>query len=134
MGQAEHGESGEVDGGGEQVEVGADAVQAARAGAAAAVAAAHEVGDFAFDFGAGGAVVCSSRRRGLARCAAGRGTGSGMQGGPVDEFLGVAVERAAFEHFEVARPIGQQLPRPTIGLDIAVMLQELFRLVSCGIA
>jgi hypothetical protein len=34
-----------------------DAVAAAHAGAAAAVASAHEVGEFAFDFGAGGAVV-----------------------------------------------------------------------------
>lgn len=57
VGEAEGGESGEVDGGGEEGEVGGDAVPAAYAGASAAVAAAHEVGDFAFDFGSGGPVV-----------------------------------------------------------------------------
>ena len=57
VGQMEGGESGEVGGGGQEGEVCADAFAAVHAGAAAAVAAAHEVGEFAFDFGAGGPVV-----------------------------------------------------------------------------
>ena len=57
VGEAEAGESGEVGGGGEEGEVGGDAEPATRAGAAAAVAAAHQVGEFAFDFGSDGPVV-----------------------------------------------------------------------------
>src|SRR3954470_832943 len=71
VGEAECGESGEVDRGGEEVEVGGDAEPAAHAGASAAVAAAHEVGDFTFDFGSGGAVVGLPGGIGLA--GAGRG-------------------------------------------------------------
>jgi hypothetical protein len=56
-GDAEGGEAGEVDCGGQEGEVGGDASASAHAGAAAAVAAAHEVGDLAFDLGAGGPVV-----------------------------------------------------------------------------
>lgn len=52
VGQPEGGEAGEVDGGGEEAEVGADFVAAAHPGAASAVASAHEVADFAFDLGA----------------------------------------------------------------------------------
>ena len=43
--------------GGEEVEVGVDFASAAHPGTASAVAAAHQVADLAFDFGAGGAVV-----------------------------------------------------------------------------
>jgi hypothetical protein len=56
-GQSEHGESGEVDGCGEELEVGYDFGFAAHAGAAAAVSAAREVSGFALDRGAGGVVV-----------------------------------------------------------------------------
>ena len=57
MGEPEFGEAGEVDSSGEEGEVGGDAASAAHAGAASAVAAAYEVGEFAFDFGSGGLVV-----------------------------------------------------------------------------
>jgi hypothetical protein len=57
MGEPEFGEAGEVDRGGEEGEVGADAQGAAHAGAASAVAASDEVGQFAFDLGSGGLVV-----------------------------------------------------------------------------
>ena len=56
-GQSEHGESGEVDGCGEESEVGSDFRLAAHAGASAAVFAAGEVTDFALDGGAGGLVL-----------------------------------------------------------------------------
>ena len=55
--KAEHGEAGEVGGGGEEVEVGVDFGSAANPCSASAVAAAHEVAEFAFDLGSGGAVV-----------------------------------------------------------------------------
>jgi hypothetical protein len=55
--QPEHGQAGEVGGGGEQVEVGVDFDPAAYSCSASAVAAAHEVAEFAFDFGPGGSVV-----------------------------------------------------------------------------
>jgi hypothetical protein len=51
----EGGASGEVDGGGEEAEAGGDAEASVRAGASTAVMAAHEVRDFAFGFGSGGA-------------------------------------------------------------------------------
>jgi hypothetical protein len=50
-------ESGEVDGGGEEAEVGGDAQGAAHAGAASAMAAPDEMGELAFDLGTGGLVV-----------------------------------------------------------------------------
>src|SRR5271169_2524303 len=53
----EHAEAGQVDRGGEQGEVGGNLDQSADAGAAAAVAAAHEVADLALDLGPGGPVV-----------------------------------------------------------------------------
>jgi hypothetical protein len=56
-GEAEHGEAGEVDRGGEQGEAGGDLDQAADAGAAAAVTAAHQVGDLAFHLGPGSPVI-----------------------------------------------------------------------------
>src|SRR5262249_45045230 len=65
VGDAEGGEAGKVGRGGEEVEVSGDTGLAAHAGAAAAVAAAHQVGDLAFDFRSGGAVVGSPGRIGL---------------------------------------------------------------------
>jgi len=65
VGEAEGGQAGEVDGGGEEVEVGADTQLSAHAGASSAVAAAHQVGDLALDFRAGGAVVGFPRWVGL---------------------------------------------------------------------
>ena len=64
-GESERGEACEVDGGGEQAEVGVDLGLAAHAGAAAAVFAAHQVADLAFDLGPGGAVVSGPGRVGL---------------------------------------------------------------------
>ena len=55
--EAEGGEAREVGGGGEEVEVGVDFGSSADAGSASAVAAAHEVGEFAFDLGSVGSVV-----------------------------------------------------------------------------
>ena len=55
--QPEGGKAGEVLCGGEEVEVGVDFASAAHPGTASAVAAAHQVADLAFHFGAGGAVV-----------------------------------------------------------------------------
>ena len=55
--QAEDGEACEVGGGGEEVEVGVDFRGSSDAGLSSAVAAAHHVAEFAFDFGAGGPVV-----------------------------------------------------------------------------
>lgn len=55
--QSEHGHAGEVGGSGEQAEVGVDFDPAADLCVAAAVAAAHQVAEFAFDFGSGGSVV-----------------------------------------------------------------------------
>ena len=46
-GESEHGEAGEVDGGGEQGEVGCDRGLAPHSGAPAAVSAAHQAGDLA---------------------------------------------------------------------------------------
>ena len=63
--RAENGESGEVGGGCEEVEVGVDFGLASDAGAASAVSSAHEVPEFAFDLGSGGAVVVSPERVGL---------------------------------------------------------------------
>jgi hypothetical protein len=57
VGDPEGGQAGEVDRGGEEVEIGADTQESPRAGTAAAVAAAHQMGDLAFDLGAGGPVV-----------------------------------------------------------------------------
>ena len=54
---AEHGETREVGGSGEEVEVGVDFVSAADAGSSPAVAASHEMREFPFDFGPVGAVV-----------------------------------------------------------------------------
>ena len=65
VGEAEDGESGEVGGGGEELEVGGDFVTAAHSGAAAAVASAHEMADFAFDFRSSGPVVGFPGRVGL---------------------------------------------------------------------
>ena len=55
--QSERAEAGDVGGCGEEVEVGVDFGLAAHAGVAPAVFSAHEVRQFAFDFGARGAVV-----------------------------------------------------------------------------
>ena len=71
--QAEHGQPGEVDRCGEQPKVGVDAGGAADSGAAPAVAAAHQVGELAFDLGAGGAVVAHPGRVGLAGAGVGQG-------------------------------------------------------------
>ena len=57
VGQAEGGETGEVDSGGEEDEVGGQTQPAAYAGASSAVVAAYQVRDLAFDFGAGDPVV-----------------------------------------------------------------------------
>jgi len=56
VGEPEHAEAGQVGCGGEQGEVGVDLWPPADAGAAAAVSAAHQVGDFALDLGTGGGV------------------------------------------------------------------------------
>src|ERR1019366_1889218 len=58
----EHAEAGQVDRGGEEGEVGGDLDQPTDAGAAAAVAAAHQVADLAFDLGPGGPVAGLPRR------------------------------------------------------------------------
>jgi len=63
--ESEHGEPGEVRGGGEQLEVGGDLGASAYAGAAAAVLSAHEVADLAFDLGTGLRVVGAPGRVGL---------------------------------------------------------------------
>ena len=57
--ESEHGETRQVVGGGEEVEVGVDFGLASDSGSPAAVAASHQVGDLAFDFGSGGPVVGS---------------------------------------------------------------------------
>jgi hypothetical protein len=57
VGKPQLGESGEVDRGSEESEVGADTQGAAHSSPTPAVAAAYEVGEFAFDFGSGGLVV-----------------------------------------------------------------------------
>jgi hypothetical protein len=57
VGDSEHAEAGQVDRSGKQAEVSGDLDQSADAGAAAAVAAAHQVADLAFDLGPGGPVV-----------------------------------------------------------------------------
>ena len=59
---AEDGEACEVGGCCEVVEVGIDLGGAAHSGAPSAVAAAHQMAEFAFDFGAGGAVVVAPGR------------------------------------------------------------------------
>jgi hypothetical protein len=56
---AEDGEAGEVVGGGEQVEVGVDFCASSDSCSSAAVAASHQVSEFAFDLGAGLTVVVS---------------------------------------------------------------------------
>ena len=55
--EAEHGEPGQVVGGGEEVEVGVDFGSAPDPGSPPAVAAAHQMAEFAFDFGSSSAVV-----------------------------------------------------------------------------
>lgn len=52
-GESEGGHAGEVDGGGQEVEVGSDARLTPHTGAASAVMTAHEVGDLALDFESG---------------------------------------------------------------------------------
>ena len=66
VGEAEHGQAGEVDGCAEQREVGGDLGLAADAGAAAAVAVAHHVRLLALDLRARGLVVGLPGRIGLA--------------------------------------------------------------------
>ena len=63
--QAEHGQPCEVDRGGEEAEVGVDAVGAADPGSSSAVFAAHQVPELAFDLGSGGPVVGDPGRVGL---------------------------------------------------------------------
>ena len=60
--QSEDGESGQVGGCGEEVEVGVDFGGAAHSCSSAAVAAAHQVSEFAFHFWAGGPVVAPPDR------------------------------------------------------------------------
>lgn len=55
--QFQDSQSGQVGGGHEEVEVGGDLGLATHSGSPAAVSAAHEMAEFAFDFRAGGAVV-----------------------------------------------------------------------------
>lgn len=92
-GEAEYGEPGEVDRGGQEREVGGDLELAADPGAPAAVAAAHEVADLALDLRPGGLVVsppgrvllaepgggqaglCAARARSTPRLAHGGGAG-----------------------------------------------------------
>jgi len=62
VGDGEHAQAGEVDGGGEQGEVGGDLGAAADPGTATAVAAAHQVPDFAFHLGPGAPVVGNPAR------------------------------------------------------------------------
>ena len=54
---AEYGQTGQVRGGGQQVEIGADFDGAADPSSAATVSAAHEVGELSLHLGARGAVV-----------------------------------------------------------------------------
>ncbi len=68
---AEDGESCEVGGCGEEIEVGIDFGASADAGATAAVAVAHQMAEIAFDFRAGGAVVIAPRRVSLSLTVAG---------------------------------------------------------------
>ena len=82
--QPEHGQAGEVGGGGEQAEVCVDFGPAADSCVAAAMAAAHEVAEFAFDFGSGGLVVGLPVWVGLALPGAGQ-----------DVFVGVDVDGAS---------------------------------------
>src|SRR3979490_2219313 len=55
--ETEHGETGQVLGGGEQVEVGVDFSFAADARSSSAVLASHHVAELAFDFGPGAPIV-----------------------------------------------------------------------------
>lgn len=70
--QAEHGQAGKVDRAGKQAEVGGDLAATTDPGAAAAVAAADQMGELAFDLGPGRAVVGGPGRVGVA------GTGGGQ--------------------------------------------------------
>src|SRR5207237_8164181 len=81
---AEGGEAGDVVGGSEESEVGVDLGFASHPGAAAAVFAAHQVGEFAFDLGAVGPVVGSPGRIGLA-----------LSGPGEDVFVAVHLDLAA---------------------------------------
>jgi hypothetical protein len=72
--QAEHAQPGQVDRGGQQVEVGGDLGKAADPHAAAAVAAADQMGELALHLGSGRAVVGGQVGVGLA------GAGSGQLG------------------------------------------------------
>src|SRR5512132_4707555 len=65
-GQAQHAQPGQVDRGGQQVEVGGDLGKAADPYPAAAVAAADQMGQFPLDLGSGRAVVGGTIRVGLA--------------------------------------------------------------------
>src|SRR5919199_3448859 len=76
--QPKGGGAGQVDGGGQQLEVLADADQPPHAGAAAAVVASEQVGQLALDLGAGGPVV--GQPGGGALAGAGRGQ-VGLLGG-----------------------------------------------------
>src|SRR5206468_12296373 len=90
--QAEHTQPGQVDRGGQQAEVGGDLGQAADPHAAAAVAAADQVGELALDLGPGRAVVGGPLGVGLA------GTGDGqlvLVGGDRDGAAIVTVRPAA---------------------------------------
>src|SRR5918994_601566 len=80
--QAEGGEAGQVDRGGQQLEVLGDPDQAAHPGAPAAVTAAQQVGELALDLGPGGPVV--GQPGGVAFAGAGGGEG-GLVGGGGDD-------------------------------------------------
>ena len=93
---AEHGEACEVGGCCEEVEVGVDLGGAAHSGSASAVAVAHHVAEFAFDFGSRGAVVVAPGRVLLALAVSGeRGFVDTDADGPAAGGLGAfAAERA----------------------------------------
>ena len=70
-GDTERGETGEIDRGGEEIEVGVHLRAAAYTGASAAVPASHQMADLPLDLRAGGLVVGVPRRICLALASAG---------------------------------------------------------------
>jgi hypothetical protein len=78
--QPEGGQAGQVDRGGQQLEVLSHTHQPTDSSAAAAVAAAQQVGEFAFDLGSGGAVVGQPGGAALAGAGGGQGGLLGMDG------------------------------------------------------
>ena len=107
--QPEGGEAGQVDRGGEQLEVLGDSDQAAHAGASAAVAATQQMGEFAFHLGPGRPIV--GQPRGITLAGAG-GAKCGLMGMDGDHATAGAGGARLAQRADAARDAEPARPPP----------------------